>query len=74
MSSGYFAHTKEACHLSSIDERFLDGSNEHWASESNCWIVIGHSDLATTMAYLKGSDAASERSQAQVARAYEAFV
>ena len=34
---------------------------------------LGHSDLETTMAYLKGSDAASERSQAQVARAYEAF-
>jgi integrase len=35
---------------------------------------LGHSDLATTMAYLKGSDAASERSQTQVAKAYEAFV
>jgi len=35
---------------------------------------LGHSDLETTMAYLKGSDAASERSQAQVAKAYEAFV
>jgi integrase/recombinase XerD len=35
---------------------------------------LGHSDLETTMAYLKGSDAASERSQAQVARAYEEFV
>jgi len=35
---------------------------------------LGHSGLETTMAYLKGSDAASERSQAQVARAYEAFV
>jgi integrase len=34
---------------------------------------LGHSDLETTMAYLKGSDAASERSQAQVAKAYEAF-
>jgi hypothetical protein len=34
----------------------------------------GHSGLETTMAYLKGSDAASERSQAQVAKAYEAFV
>ena len=34
---------------------------------------LGHSDLETTMAYLKGSDAASDRSQAQVARAYEAF-
>jgi integrase len=35
---------------------------------------LGHSDLETTMASLKGSDAASERSQAQVAKAYEAFV
>lgn len=35
---------------------------------------LGHSDLETTMAYLKGSDAASERSQSQVAKAYEAFV
>jgi integrase/recombinase XerD len=34
---------------------------------------LGHADLATTMAYLKGSDAASEHSQAQVAASYEAF-
>ena len=34
---------------------------------------LGHSDLETTMRYLKGSDAASDRSQAQVAKAYEAF-
>jgi hypothetical protein len=35
---------------------------------------LGHYDLETTMVYLKGSDAADERSQAQMARAYEAFV
>ena len=29
---------------------------------------LGHSDLETTMAYLKGSDAASAHSQAQVNR------
>ena len=34
---------------------------------------LGHSDVETTIAYLKGSDAASERSQAKVAKAYEAF-
>jgi integrase len=31
---------------------------------------LGHSDLETTMAYLKGSDAASEHSQQRVENAY----
>jgi integrase/recombinase XerD len=35
---------------------------------------LGHADLETTMAYLKGSDAASAHSQAQVNRTFEAFV
>ena len=46
---------------------------EQGVSVRTLQIWLGHSDLGTTMAYLKGSDAASERSQAQVARAYEAF-
>jgi integrase len=35
---------------------------------------LGHSDLQTTMAYLKGSDAAAKHSQALVNKTFEAFV
>jgi integrase/recombinase XerD len=35
---------------------------------------LGHADLATTMAYLKGSDAGSAHAQVLVNRTFEGFV
>ena len=59
--------------LHKFRKTFATFHHEHGVAVRTLQNWLGHSDLATTMAYLKGSDAASERSQAQVARAYEAF-
>lgn len=60
--------------LHKFRKTFATFHHEHGISVRTLQNWLGHSDLETTMAYLKGSDAASEHSQAQVTASYEAFL
>jgi integrase/recombinase XerD len=59
--------------LHKFRKTFATFHHEHGISVRTLQNWLGHSDLETTMAYLKGSDAASEHSQAQVAASYESL-
>jgi integrase/recombinase XerD len=59
--------------LHKFRKTFATFHHEHGVSVRTLQNWLGHSDLATTMAYLKGSDAASEHAQSLVAASYQAF-
>jgi integrase/recombinase XerD len=59
--------------LHKFRKTFATFHHEHGVSVRTLQNWLGHSDLATTMAYLKGSDAASEHAQSLVAASYQAL-
>ena len=59
--------------LNKFRKTFATPHHEQGVSVRTLQDWLGHSDLETTMAYLKGSEAASDHSQAQVNKTFEAF-